>query len=69
MEWLRRMLGSHRAERTAPQPSQEVLEARQRLRSELSRADRAIQQAMAHADEVFGPRRGYRGPERRARPR
>lgn len=52
----------------APPPTPELEAARVRLQRELSRADRAIQRAMAHADEVFAPP-SYRGPERRARPR
>jgi hypothetical protein len=52
----------------APPPTPELRAARAKLQQELSRADRAIQRAMAHADEVFGPP-AYRGPERRRAPR
>jgi hypothetical protein len=49
----------------APTDRADLEDARATHKRLLSRADVAIQQAMAHADEVFG----YRGPDRRRRPR
>lgn len=73
--WFDRLL--HR-QQPAPPPALEpgdrleLEDARVRHRKLLSRADQAIQEAMQHADQVFAPaapQPGYRGPERRQRPR
>lgn len=49
----------------APEEREELEAAREKHVRLLGRADEAIKEAMAHADEVFG----YRGPDRRSRPR
>jgi hypothetical protein len=69
MEWLRRMLGHPERDPTSPQLSPEVKAARTRLHRELTRADKAIQAAMGHADDMFAPAAPYRGPDRRTHPR
>jgi hypothetical protein len=42
--------------------------SRAKLVDELGRADKAIQKAMTHADDIFRAP-GYRGPDRRRMPR
>ena len=58
MAWLRKVLGMKPKDEEAPPivpPVSPALAAAQlRHRVLLTRADRAIQQAMSHADEAFG---------------
>lgn len=55
MGWIRRMAPARRPTKVEPVPlTATALERTRRdLYRELSRADRAIQRAMAHADEIF----------------
>lgn len=64
-ERIRRMF--KRPDLTPPATSTALEVERKRHKELLTRADKTVQKAMAHADEVFGPT--YRGPERRSHPR
>lgn len=54
-EWLTRVTSPRRRTDAAPLPltRAELTQTRRDLYRELSRADQAIQRAMAHADEMF----------------
>jgi len=66
-EWLAKTFGLRPEQVPTTQP--ELIKAKVQLKRELSRADRAIQLAMNHADELFNNQGHYKGPERRRRRR
>jgi hypothetical protein len=63
------MFSREQPERREPEarPDPKLEAAKQRHKTLLRRADKAIDAAMQHADEAFG--NPYRGPERRHSPR
>ena len=70
MSWIRRVLGRWAPEDLPPVVASadrgDLARAKIEQRRILTRADVAIHEAMAHADEAFT---NYRGQERRRRPR
>ena len=71
MSWFRRMLLQARRPDTpgaiGPEDRAALDRAKEQHERILNCADQAIHDAMAHADEVFGP--AYKGPDRRHHPR